>query len=237
MSNQKPLTDHQWNQINSLLDQVDRVAAILQGNREMGIDVPDLDVLGSTQVWAEKQEPDPTVETYFRLKNGQAQEMTVLLPGKKLVRYGSPSVGKLRDLSIYDKLPFGSNRAMEAGPDQFDIETRLVDNVPKAEVPRRLRGNDRTRHRDEIQSLRKAHRLVNQWMSWLGAYLRALESSTSINTTGVSGRDEALYVMGQGRSLKAIRPGGTVLQIGEALYDPESEEERAIRDRVEELAE
>jgi len=238
VSEKKPLTSHQWDQINELLSRVDRAVAILRGNQEMGMKVPDIGVLGANRVRASKDESEPTVEVYFHIDHGRVWKMTVLLPEVKLVRYGSPSVTKLRSDPIIDKLPFRETLSMAASPEQFDVELESVEDIPKSNVPGRLiSGDRRRRHRDEIPRLQEAHQLVDKWLSWLEDYLRAhMEGSSLITTTGVTGCDGTLYVKSRrGRSLKAIRPDGTVLQIGEALHDPGGEDEEAIRDKVEEL--
>lgn len=232
-----PLTNFHWKQINRLFREVDRAAAVLQGNREMGMDVPDVEVLGATRIRAGQEESEPIIEAYFQVRRGKAWKLTLLQPGKKIAQYSSTAVNELRAeyRGSFDKYPFGPTKSLRASPTSHGIEADFVDEVPKSDVPRRLQGTDSIRHPDEIQQLRKAQQLTAQWMSWLRQYLDALiEGDSLLFAVGVSGEDGALYVNGSGRAVKGIRPDGTVLPIGEALHEPKNEEEEAIRDRIEE---
>lgn len=230
-----PLTNFHWRQINRLLREVDRAAAVLEGNRKMEMDVPEVGVLGGTRIRAGQEESKPVIEAYFQVQMGRAWDLTLLQPGRKLVQYNSSAVSQLRrevETSM-DRFPFGPTKSLRASPYSFGIEANFVDEVPKSKVPRRLKGTDSTRHRDEIQQIRKTQQLTDQWLSWLRQYLQALiDGNSLLSTVGTAGEDGALYVNGTGRAIKCIRPDGTILSLGEALHEPEIKEEEAIRDKI-----
>ena len=201
------LTPHQQQQALDFIAQAKRVAAVVHGAQEMGMDVPDLDVLCSPVMWADPNERGRAVDMLVTIEAGFAWTFTAVHRGDE----GTPQ-------HFTKRLDGISDDTVYFAPDW--------DNIQRA---RRLSWADSTLAltATDPAHLERAHAIGGAWISHLSRYLGAVLDLPYMGLLqpGVAAADGSLYVADEALQIEIYRPSGEVLDVRwglSALKDPDA---------------
>ena len=201
------LTPYQQQQALDFIAQAKRVAAVVDGAQQMGMDVPDLDVLCNMAKWEGPEAGGRRVDMLVTVDAGFPWTFTAVH----------------RD-------EWDTPQHFTAGLDGISEDTVYFapewDNVRRA---RRLSWADSTLEltATDLAHLERADAIGGAWISHLSRYLGAVLDLPYIGLLqpGVKGPDGSLYVAGEALQQTIFRPSGEVLDVGRglsALKDPDA---------------
>lgn len=171
--------------------EVTRIAKVLHGAREMGMDVPAFDVLSHGNFYTSEDGRFPAVKVHAPFPFG--------VEGVTAVRYEE---GFTPTHCFTLNMLFGDEQV--TGWDNL----QPCQTVPAEDVAAELQQVDRP-------YMQRALTAQGAWEVYLSGYLEAiLGGYVSIYHPGVRSEDGALYVADEGHGLTIVRPSGQVIYVG-----------------------
>jgi len=213
----KLFTPYQRKRAQAFMEDARDAARILCGASEMGLDVPEVEVLASDLLWSNPNERDPAVRLYapIDVQTG-GLEFTV--------------TGILMDGEC------GRDRKVALSTEPFELsvfEGTDCTTLSPADTAIELTEED-------VRHLERTEPLFGDWMHYLRGFVKALTSNDlRFPWPGVH-HDGTLYmVANETGDLVVIREDGTILPVGHSMRAPDAEldgeREEIVRPRIEEL--
>ena len=203
------LTPYQQQQAVDFIAQANRVAAAVHGAQQKGMDVPDLEVLCSPQVWAEPSGWEETVDMLVTIEGGFARTFTAVhRPGRwPRPQHFTKRLHGIADDTVY----FAPDWLSSPGP---------VRRLSWADSTLALTTTDPAH-------LERAYAIGYAWISHLSHWLEAVLDIPYMGLLqpGVGAADGSLYVADEALQFEIYRASGEVLDVGwglSALKDPDA---------------
>jgi len=193
------LTAYQQQRVTEFYRQTRRVAKILNGSRKMGMNVPEIEVLGN-DFWADKNLKYPQVTAY-----------SLLMPDESV------------DLVVVRKTGIGGCMQYFSFSEGINYDTfkREMHDHGKIKDCKLLMGLDAALdlRAEDVAKLDQAAALLDAWTEYLCDYVQSILDVTSIDlfSIGVSTENSTIYMTDTCSRHRIIRWNGKVVWLENAL--------------------
>lgn len=235
------LTPFQKKQLAERAETLEPAFQILNSGRALGLDMLDLDVLGGSSLWATPNEREPILDAYAHLGGVTSDNLITCGPRFTVLRYDSDhnpverlllAVGVDRRMEETKVTVMDRTEAEVLSPADTAIELTEEDVEPLERVSRMfgpLQVPAELAEEEEQGGTLPFLRAVLGEPLWMYSWGNGITENS--NSTIYVVADEV-------GNVKAIRPNGTILPVGQAASEPselDGEREEIIRPRLEEL--